>query len=219
MACWDAPKTISLVFAFRALFDYSTVCLCYGMRNRVVCVCVLVLVCTVCDQVKMGVTAIFGPSDPLLGAHINSICDALDLPYLDARIDISPSDGQQQSTFGRHTASQHRFNDAASIVTPMENSYDDDSFASMTAATQSNSHAATKRSRQQLAIHLNPGQALINNAFKDVMRFLNWTKIAIIYEKRHGTYLFILFHSICIFCVCVCALCTFYRRDCAYKLG
>lgn len=141
----------------------------------------------------MGVTAIFGPSDPLLGAHINSICDALDIPYLDARIDISPSDDQRQSTFGspHRPPSSLRFNEAnTNEVTSIQNSFDDDPSVALTATMQSDSHTVAKRSRQQLAIHLNPSQALINNAFKDVMRFLNWTKIAIIYERRHGTYIF-----------------------------
>lgn len=151
----------------------------------------------------MGVTAIFGPSDPLLGAHINSICDALDIPYLDARVDTSPTDDQRQSPYDIQRTPIQRLNDASSIIDyddrdnennaydgglPIHRAFDAAAFESMTATIQTDSHTATKRSRQQLAIHLNPSQALINNAFMDVMRFLNWTKIAIIYEKRHGTY-------------------------------
>lgn len=29
--------------------------------------------------------ALFGPSDLLLGSHIQSLCDALDIPHLEAR--------------------------------------------------------------------------------------------------------------------------------------
>ena len=35
-----------------------------------------------------GAQAIFGPSDPHLGAHVQSICDALEIPHLEARIDM-----------------------------------------------------------------------------------------------------------------------------------
>ncbi len=39
----------------------------------------------VCGQVEHGILALFGPSDLLLGSHIQSICDALDIPHLEAR--------------------------------------------------------------------------------------------------------------------------------------
>jgi hypothetical protein len=42
----------------------------------------------VCGLVEHGILALFGPSDPLLGSHIQSICDALDIPHLEARNDI-----------------------------------------------------------------------------------------------------------------------------------
>ena len=42
----------------------------------------------VCGQVEHGILALFGPSDPLLGSHIASICDALDIPHLESRNDI-----------------------------------------------------------------------------------------------------------------------------------
>jgi len=38
--------------------------------------------------VEHGAQAIFGPSDPHLGAHVQSICDALEIPHLEARIDM-----------------------------------------------------------------------------------------------------------------------------------
>ena len=41
-----------------------------------------------CLQVEHGAQAIFGPSDPHLGAHVQSICDALEIPHLEARIDM-----------------------------------------------------------------------------------------------------------------------------------
>jgi ionotropic kainate glutamate receptor 2 len=39
-----------------------------------------------CLQVQQGAHAIFGPSDPYLGAHVQSICDALEIPHLEVNI-------------------------------------------------------------------------------------------------------------------------------------
>lgn len=89
---------------------------------------------TACKQVDFGVQAIFGPSDPVLGPHVQSICDALDIPHLETRLDL----------------------------------------ASRTSA------------RSELSINLHPSQEVLNAAFKDLMRFLNWTKVAIIYEDEGG---------------------------------
>lgn len=86
-----------------------------------------------CGQVQLGVQAVFGPSDPLLGAHIHSICDALDIPHLEARLDLDSD-------------------------------------------------------VREFSINLHPAQHLLNTAFQDVMSFLNWTKVAIIYEEDYGTW-------------------------------
>lgn len=128
----------------------------------------------------MGVTAIFGPSDPVLGSHINSICDALDIPYLDARVDMMLQTDRQSTT----SNNKLQTNDV-NLVENTFNSINDDSTASIVAQQQP-IHSLNKRFGRQFAIHLNPSQSLINNAFKDVMRFLNWTKVAIIYERSHG---------------------------------
>ncbi|XP_030751452.1 glutamate receptor ionotropic, kainate 1-like isoform X2 [Sitophilus oryzae] len=84
-----------------------------------------------CRQVQNGVYAVFGPSDPLLGSHIHSICDALDIPHLETRIDLETD-------------------------------------------------------VKEFSINLYPAQNLLNSAFEDVMSFLNWTKVAIIYEEDYG---------------------------------
>ena len=77
--------------------------------------------------------AIFGPSDPLLGPHVQSICDALDIPHLETRLELeSRADGNE------------------------------------------------------LSINLHPSQDTLNAAYKDLMRFLNWTKVAIVYEDEGG---------------------------------
>lgn len=80
---------------------------------------------------EFGVQAIFGPSDSLLGSHIQSICEALELPHMETRVDYE--------------------------MHPKE-----------------------------FSINLHPSQQHINNAYKDLMVFLNWTKVAIIYEEDYG---------------------------------
>ncbi|XP_043271964.1 glutamate receptor ionotropic, kainate 2 isoform X6 [Venturia canescens] len=86
-----------------------------------------------CKQLSRSVQGIFGPSDPLLGAHIQSICEALDVPHLEARVDFEP-------TF------------------------------------------------KEFSINLYPAQDHLNRAFKDLMSFLNWTRVAIIYEENFGLF-------------------------------
>lgn len=85
----------------------------------------------VCHQMELGVQAIFGPSDQLLGSHIQSICEALALPHIETRIDFE---------------------------------------------TQP----------KRFSVNLHPSQQHINNAYKDLMVYLNWTKVAIIYEEDYG---------------------------------
>lgn len=80
-----------------------------------------------------GVQAIFGPSDPFLGSHIQSICEALHVPHIEIRPDVEN--------------------------TPKE-----------------------------FSINLQPSQFHVNNAYKDLIVFLNWTKVAIIYEEDYGKY-------------------------------
>ncbi|XP_069680348.1 glutamate receptor ionotropic, kainate 2 isoform X3 [Periplaneta americana] len=82
---------------------------------------------------EFGIQAIFGPSDPLLGAHIQSICEALDVPHVEARIDFEPA-------------------------------------------------------FKEFSINLHPSQEHMNHAFKDLMTFLNWTKVAIVYEEDYGLF-------------------------------
>ncbi|KAF6208028.1 hypothetical protein GE061_016477 [Apolygus lucorum] len=84
-----------------------------------------------CQQVGEGVQAVFGPSHPVLGAHVHSICDALDLPHIEARVDLEPT-------------------------------------------------------TRELSINLHPAQSLLNAAYQDVMGYLNWTRLAILYEEDYG---------------------------------
>lgn len=81
-----------------------------------------------CRQLELGIQTIFGPNDPLLGSHIQSICEALKVPHIEARVDFE-------------TLSK------------------------------------------EFSINLHPSQIHMNNAYKDLMMYLNWTKVAIIYEE------------------------------------
>lgn len=121
----------------------------------------------------MGVQAIFGPSDPTLGAHIYSICDALDIPYLDARIDTHS--GGMPTLFA--SAKPHSDNDRPVTVSKSDGI---DVPSAKTIASLDD------RFRREFTINLNPTQLLVNNAFQDVIRFLNWTNVAIIYERSYG---------------------------------
>ncbi|XP_044737690.1 glutamate receptor ionotropic, kainate 2 isoform X2 [Chrysoperla carnea] len=85
----------------------------------------------VCRLLENGVQAIFGPSDPHLGAHIHSICDTLDIPHFETRLDMDTN-------------------------------------------------------AKEFSINLHPAPQLLKMAFHDVMTFLNWTKVAVIYEDDSG---------------------------------
>jgi Receptor family ligand binding region len=67
------------------------------------------------------------PSDSLLGPHIQSICEALDIPHIETRFDID--------------------------------------------------HGA-----KEFSINLYPQQKKLNDAILETVKYLNWTRYAIIYE-------------------------------------
>lgn len=100
---------------------------------------------------SMGVQAIFGPSDYLLGAHVHSICDALDIPHLESRLDLD-------------TVFDHQIHHPANP----------DGGSSPTVGSG------------EFSINLHPAQNLINAALQDVMSYLNWTRVAIVFEKDYG---------------------------------
>ncbi|XP_017869148.1 PREDICTED: glutamate receptor ionotropic, kainate 2 isoform X4 [Drosophila arizonae] len=87
----------------------------------------------VCRQLEAGVQAIFGPSDPSLASHVQSICEAFDIPHIEARIDLEVS-------------------------------------------------------VKEFSINLYPSQNIMNLAYRDLMMYLNWTKVAIIYEEDYGLF-------------------------------
>ncbi|XP_055931528.1 glutamate receptor ionotropic, kainate 2-like isoform X2 [Argiope bruennichi] len=81
-----------------------------------------------CLQVSSGVNAIFGPQDSLLGSHVQSLCDALDIPHIESRVDMEPE-------------------------------------------------------MKEFSINLHPSPRIVGSAIRDLIHYLNWTKVAIIYEE------------------------------------
>lgn len=79
-------------------------------------------------------SAIFGPQDPLLGEHIQSLCDALDIPHIEARLDLETD-------------------------------------------------------LKEFSINLYPSPAIIGRALRELIVYLNWTKIAVIYEDDVGKFI------------------------------
>ncbi|XP_037073866.1 glutamate receptor ionotropic, kainate 1-like [Pollicipes pollicipes] len=84
-----------------------------------------------CGQLQGGVFGLFGPSDTLLGAHVQSICDSLDVPHVETRLDVDPR-------------------------------------------------------RRQFSVNLHPSYQDLTRAFRDLMGFLNWTRVAVVYEEDAG---------------------------------
>lgn len=74
--------------------------------------------------------SIFGPQDPLMGVHVQSLCDALDIPHIEARL----------ASVGETGVSK------------------------------------------QLSINLHPGPTAISDSLRDLISYLNWTKVAVLYE-------------------------------------
>lgn len=87
----------------------------------------------VCRQLESGVQAIFGPIDPLLATHVQSICESFDIPHIETRIDTEPN-------------------------------------------------------VKEFSINIYPSQHSLNLAYRDLMFYLNWTKVAIVYEEDYGKF-------------------------------
>uniref|UniRef100_T1JJ21 Glutamate receptor ionotropic, kainate 2 n=1 Tax=Strigamia maritima TaxID=126957 RepID=T1JJ21_STRMM len=84
-----------------------------------------------CKLIQSGLVALFGPSNPLLASHIQSVCNALDIPHIEARLDMKVND-------------------------------------------------------REFSINLYPSYELLGQAYQDVIQYLNWRKLALIYEDDFG---------------------------------
>lgn len=145
-----------------------------------------------CDLVEGGVHAIFGPSDHLLGMHIDSICDALDIPHLKTGPDLDLED----ATANENAPGQDDH------VNPLNAPGDYFPLLSAGAVPDTDDNDIAPRNQQQqqfrplpprpkhsrrFAINLYPAQHLINEALLDVVQYLNWTRVAIVFEENDGT--------------------------------
>ncbi|GBN83998.1 hypothetical protein AVEN_116796-1 [Araneus ventricosus] len=106
-------------------------CACLSHRGPIPFLAVCYGIEYACQQVNSGVSAIFGPQNPLLGSHIQSLCDALDIPHIEARLDVESEE-------------------------------------------------------KEFSINLYPSPWLLGRAIRDLTKYLNWTKVAIIYEDDTG---------------------------------
>lgn len=154
----------------------------------------------VCELVEGGVQAIFGPSDPVLGLHIHSICDALDIPHLETRPDLdlggsaneNAPDGDGPAI---HVNALPRDTSTDAPLPPVASSFyyasDNNSIAPGNQQQQQQPMPPPRthgeRTRRRFAINLYPAQHLINAALLDVVQYLNWTRFAVVFEGNDGT--------------------------------
>ncbi len=117
---------------------------------------------------QQGAHAIFGPSDPHLGAHVQSICDALEIPHLEVN---SYSHFINSSCIIKECLSKPNFVCSTFLWKIQKARLDMDS------------------EYKPYSINVYPPIDVINKAFMDVMFFLNWTKVAIIYEEDQGRWI------------------------------
>lgn len=80
-----------------------------------------------CQLISQGTATIFGPSDPVVGGHIQSLADSLDIPHIESRLDLETD-------------------------------------------------------VKDFSINLHPDPQVMGNSLKDLVSYLNWTKIAVLYQ-------------------------------------
>ncbi|VEN34200.1 unnamed protein product [Callosobruchus maculatus] len=103
-----------------SFFDCKPVSAFFDINSDVAFKCPPLLMA--CRQIEHGVQAIFGPSDPILGAHVQSICEALDVPHIEARMNIEPS--SKELSINLHPgqdAMNIAYKDLMSFQTPRSN--------------------------------------------------------------------------------------------------
>lgn len=123
-----------------------------------------------CHLISSGVAAIVGPQDPILGSHVQSICDALDIPHVTFR--ISHSDSLTTTT----TNSQDQ-GLLDSVLQP----------APLPPLTSSilnpSSHPSIGQGMgKEFSINLHPSSSAFSDSLRDLVTYLNWTEVAVIYE-------------------------------------
>lgn len=150
----------------------------------------------VCELVEEGVQAIFGPSDHVLGMHIDSICDALDIPHLKTGPDLDLEEATANENAPVQDDHVNALNAPADYFPLLSAApaTDDNDIAPRNQQQQQFRplpprflHARPTRHSRRFAINLYPAQHLINAALLDVVQYLNWTRVAIVFEENDGT--------------------------------
>lgn len=123
-----------------------------------------------------GVHALFGPSDPFLGAHIESICEALHLPYIQQRIDYHTSGDVAADAAAANRMGGHRRQQQQQQRRPY------------TTYGRQPPDGGQPPVSSVFSINLHPSQRHINQAYYDLISYLNWTRLAVVYENDYGAY-------------------------------
>lgn len=124
--------------------------------------------------------------------HIQSICDALDMPLLKTTPDL---DLMLESSVNENSlmvdaqdtplnAPQDYF--PSTLLSATHHTNDDDIASGN---QQQRDYITSQRAlqRRRFAVNLYPAQHLINAALLDVVQYLNWSRVAIIFEGNDGT--------------------------------
>lgn len=168
----------------------------------------------VCELVEGGVQALFGPTDHVLGLHVHSICDALDIPHLETRPDLDLvldeddydyDDEDEEHHSHSEQAEEVRVNDATAqepgdiSLAPLLYSVHPDRIATgwmENELRRPQKPARRVRARRRFAINLHPAQ---NEALLDVVQYLNWTRVAVVFEGNDGKIEFTVDLALCQF--------------------
>lgn len=129
----------------------------------------------------------------MLGLHIHSICDALDIPHLETRPDLdllvldngSDSDGIATSA-ADNDDDEDDITSMAGGAPPPGDIYSTLLSSRAGAGIAIGNFHHQRRRRRRFAINLHPAQHLINAALLDVVNYLNWTRVAIVFEGNDG---------------------------------
>lgn len=163
---------------------------------------------TACQQIGGGVVAIIGPTDPILGSHVQSICDALDIPHIDFR--ISHSDSILSSSSPSSPSASYVSPDTTSSISShsshnnnnnhnlgmMIDSGDPSLASSLPAAPLPAAvsppvhimnpyvHASSDMTTgKEFSINLHPTASAFSQSLRHLVMYLNWTDVAVIYEQ------------------------------------
>ena len=141
-----------------------------------------------CSQISSGVIAIIGPQDPLLGLHIQSLCDTLDIPHLEYRVQHLAESSQNPTSTGSSTVmmpSSSQVNPFFAASIPSNLSVSHQSMHSMTSSSLSGimmPSSSLTTSGKEFSINLHPTSKAGSDALRELIVYLNWTEVAIIYE-------------------------------------